>query len=188
MVKELGDKIDTTLSRERQRRPGLRALDRAARAHRPQADLHDLVRLHGPDAEGREEISERHVRARHRLQARREPRAPIPAASTKAATSRAMIAAKMSKTGTLGYIGSFPIPEVDLRHQRHHARRADDQPEHQGQDHLGEHLVRSRQGSRRRQGARSTRAPTSSCSTPTARPRCRSRRSAACSPSARTPT
>ena len=64
-----------------------------------------------------------------------------------------MIAAKMSKAGVLGYIASFPIPEVDLRHQRHHARRADDQSQHQDQDHLGEHLVRSRQGSRRRQGA-----------------------------------
>ena len=45
------------LSRERQRRPGLRALDRAAGARRQQADLHDLVRLHGADAEGRQEIS-----------------------------------------------------------------------------------------------------------------------------------
>ena len=34
------------------------------------------------------------------------------AGSTRAATSRASIAAKMSKSGVLGYIGSFPIPEV----------------------------------------------------------------------------
>ena len=64
-----------------------------------------------------------------------------------------VIAGKMSKAGVLGYIGSFPIPEVDHGHQRHHARRADRQSQHQGQDHLGQHLVRSRQGSRRRQGA-----------------------------------
>ena len=64
-----------------------------------------------------------------------------------------VIAGKMSKAGVLGYIGSFPIPEVIIGHQRHDARRADGQPQHQGQDHLGQHLVRSRQGSRRRQGA-----------------------------------
>ena len=64
-----------------------------------------------------------------------------------------IIAAKMSKSGVLGYIASFPIPGSDLRHQRHHPRRADDQSQHQDQDHLGQHLVRSRQGSRRRQGA-----------------------------------
>ena len=63
------------------------------------------------------------------------------------------IAAKMSKTGVLGYIGSFPIPGGDLRHQLDHSRRAVDQSEHQGQDHLGQFLVRPRQGGRRRQGA-----------------------------------
>ena len=46
-----------------------------------------------------------------------------------------------------------PDPGSDLGHQRHHPRRPDDQPEHQGQDHLGELVVRPRQGSRRRQGA-----------------------------------
>ena len=39
-----------------------------------------------------------------------------------------LIAAKMSKSGVLGYIGSFPIPEVDLRHQRDDPRRADLNP------------------------------------------------------------
>ncbi len=38
--------------------------------------------------------------------------ASIPPASMKAATSKGVIAAKMSKTGVVGYIGSFPIPEV----------------------------------------------------------------------------
>jgi len=63
-----------------------------------------------------------------------------------------IIAAKMSKSGVLGYIGSFPDPGSHLGHQCHDARRADRQSEHQGQDHLGQLLVRSRQGSRRRQG------------------------------------
>ena len=48
------------------------------------------------------------------------------------------IAAKMSKTGTIGYIGSFPIPGSRVRHQRHDARRAVGAPRHEGQDHLGE--------------------------------------------------
>ena len=63
------------------------------------------------------------------------------------------IAAKMSKSGIIGYIVSFPDPGSDLRHQRDHARRPIGQPEHEGKDHLGELLVRPAQGSRRRQGA-----------------------------------
>ena len=42
------------------------------------------------------------------------------------------IAAKMSKSGVLGYIGSFPDPGSDLRNELHHARRAVDQSQHQG--------------------------------------------------------
>ena len=46
------------VSGKRQRRTRLRAFDRAACARGPQADLHDIVRLHGLDREGREEIPE----------------------------------------------------------------------------------------------------------------------------------
>ena len=98
-----------------------------------------------------------------------------------------LIAGKMSKAGVLGYIASFPIPEVIIRHQRHHARRADRQPEHQGQDHLGEHLVRSRQGSRRRQGAARPGRRHDHAAHRLAPRRCRSPPSAASSRSARTP-
>ena len=70
------------------------------------------------------------------------------------------IAAKMSKTGVLGYIGSFPIPEVISGINSTMLGAQIGQPEHQGQDHLGELLVRSRQGSRRRARRCSTRAPT----------------------------
>ena len=74
-----------------------------------------------------------------------------------------------------------------LRHQRHHARRADRQSQHQGQDHLGEHLVRSRQGSRRRQGAdRPGRRRDHAAHRQSGR-RCRSPPSAASWPSARIP-
>ena len=63
------------------------------------------------------------------------------------------IAAKMSKTGVLGYIGSFPIPEVISGINSTILGAQSDQPEHQGQDHLGQFLVRPGQGSRRRQGS-----------------------------------
>ena len=140
------------LSRERQRRPRLRARDRATGALRPQADLHDLVRLHGPDPQGRQEVSERLLRAHHRLQARQErldlfgpllrgPLHPGPDRGQDVEGGRARLHRLV------------PDPGGDVRHQRHHARRAVDQSEHQGQDHLGELLVRPGQGGRRRQGA-----------------------------------
>ena len=44
------------------------------RAAGPQAHLHDLLRLHGPDGRGRQAVPERDVRALHRLQARRQSR------------------------------------------------------------------------------------------------------------------
>ena len=62
------------------------------------------------------------------------------------------IAAKMSKTGVLGYIASFPIPEVISGINAFMLGAQSINPEHQGQDHLGQFLVRSRQGGRCRQG------------------------------------
>ena len=64
-----------------------------------------------------------------------------------------VIAGKMSKKGVLGYIASFPIPEVISGINATMLGAQIGQSQHQGQDHLGEHLVRSGQGSRRRQGA-----------------------------------
>ena len=54
---------------------------------------------------------EAQVRARHRLQARRQPR-HLFGRFYEGRYIQGQIAAKMSKTGMLGYIGSFPIPEV----------------------------------------------------------------------------
>ena len=48
----------------------------------------------------------------------------------------------MTKTGTIGYIGSFPIPEVVSGINAYHARRPVGQPGHQDQGRLGELLVR----------------------------------------------
>jgi basic membrane protein A and related proteins len=63
------------------------------------------------------------------------------------------IAAKVSKSGHRRLHRLVPDPRGHLQHQRHHARSAIDQSEHEVQDRLGEFLVRSGQGSRRRQGA-----------------------------------
>ena len=75
------------------------------------ADLHHLVRLHEPDAQGGQAVPEREVRARDRL-----PVAPnVAVYNARFYEGRAVIgtmAGMMSKSGVVGYIGSFPIPEV----------------------------------------------------------------------------
>ena len=110
--KELGDKVETDLRRERAGRPGRRARHRAPRARRLQAHLHHLVRLHGPDAQGRREVPGREVRARHRLQDAPTTSTTYNARFYEGRYIIGQIAAKMSKTGVAGYIVSFPIPEV----------------------------------------------------------------------------
>ena len=52
------------------------------------------------------------------------------------------IAAKMSKSGVIGYIVSFPIPEVISGINSTMLGAQSDQSEHQGQDRLGQFLVR----------------------------------------------
>ena len=51
------------------------------------------------------------------------------------------IAAKMSKTGTAGYIVSFPIPEVVAGINAFMLGAQIGQSGFQGEDRLGEHLV-----------------------------------------------
>ena len=84
---------------------------------------------------------EREVRARHRLQA-----APnLATYSAKFHEGRyimGQIAGKMTKSGTIGYVGAFPIPEVVVGHQLLYARRPVGEPRHQDQDRVGEFLVR----------------------------------------------
>ena len=99
------------LSRERQRRSRCRALDRAARAHRPQAHLHDLVRLYGPDDCVAKKFPK--VDFEHATGYKREKNvATYSGRFYEGRYIQGQIAAKMSKGGVLGYIGSFPIPEV----------------------------------------------------------------------------
>jgi hypothetical protein len=97
-----------------------------------------------------------------------------------------VIAGQMSKAGQAGYIASFPIPEVVMGINAF-ISGAVGQPRLQGQGRLGQHLVRSGQGSRCRQGAdrpgRRHHHPAHRLDRPDA-----GRESAASRPSARPPT
>ena len=79
---------------------------RASRHH-----LHHLLRLHGPDVGSGREISRREVRARHRLQAA-ENVATYSARFYEGRAIQGHIAGSMTKTDKIGYIASYPIPEV----------------------------------------------------------------------------
>ena len=82
----------------------------------------------------------------------------------------------------------LPDSRGDLRHQLHHPRGAEHQSEHQGQDRLGQFLVRPGQGGRRRQGARRSGRRHPDPAHRLARPPCRSRSSAASMRSGNRPT
>ena len=89
LVKELGDKIETTYLENVSEGPDAeRSIEQLVRAG------HKLIFTTSfgymdPTLKVAKKYPNVHVRARHRLQARQEHVAPIPAASTRAATSRA---------------------------------------------------------------------------------------------------
>ena len=64
-----------------------------------------------------------------------------------------LLAGKMTKTNTLGFIGSHPDPRGDPQYQCLHARCAQRESEDADQGHLGEHLVRPGQGAPGRRDA-----------------------------------
>ncbi len=61
-----------------------------------------------------------------------------------------VVAGGMTKTNTLGVVGSIPIPEVHSQHRQLHARRAERQPEGQDQGRVGQRVVQPAQGDRGR--------------------------------------
>ena len=140
------------LRRERRRRPRRRARHPPARQHRPRADLHHLVRLHEPDPQGRQAVPEREVRARHRL-----PGPPnVAVYNARFYEGRAVIgtiAGMMTKSGMVGYIGSFPIPEVVMGINAFTLAAQKVNPNFKTKVVWVIDLVRSGQGGRRRQGA-----------------------------------
>ena len=129
-----------------------RAIERLAREGCKLIFTH-VVRLHGRRAQGRRQVPGREVRACDRLQDSPTTWRPTTPASTRAATCIGQIAAKMSKSGTAGYIVSFPIPEVVMGINSFMLGAQSVNPDFKVEDRLGEFLVRSGQGSRRRQGA-----------------------------------
>ncbi len=110
--KVFGAQVKTTFVESVPATAGRRARHPPARRGRQSAHLHDLLRLHGADAEGGEAVSQDALRAQHRLQGRRERGDRTRRASTKGAYLLGVVAGKMTKSNTLGYVGSFPIPEV----------------------------------------------------------------------------
>ena len=126
IVKEFGDKVETTYLENVSEGPDCeRSIEQLARAGNKLIFTTSFGYMDA-DAEGRQEISQREVRACHRLQARRQ-HVDLFRAVLRRPLHPGHIAAKMSKSGVLGYIALVPDPGSDLRHQRHHARRADDQ-------------------------------------------------------------
>ncbi len=75
-------------------------------------DLHDDVRLHEPDDQGRAS-SFPNVDFKHATGYKTATNVGTTTrASTKAATSTGIVAGKMTKTNIVGYVAAFPIPEV----------------------------------------------------------------------------
>ncbi len=70
----LGDKVETVYVENVAEDASRHSGDPRSCAAGLQADLHDLLRLHGPDHPGRQRIPGREVRTLHRLQARRQRR------------------------------------------------------------------------------------------------------------------
>ena len=77
-----------------------------------------------------------------------------------------LIAGKMTKTNTIGYIGSFPIPEVVMGINAAYGAAKSVNPNVKFKGGVGEHLVRPRQRKPPQPRRSSIREPTSSCSTP----------------------
>ena len=117
-----------------------------------------------------------------------EPQRPMRRASMKAATSRARSLPRCRRAASSA---------ISCRSRSRKSSPASTppmlgaqigQPEHQGQDHLGQFLVRSRQGSRRRQGADRPGRRHPDPAHRLAGGRCRSPRSAVSTRSANRPT
>ncbi len=151
--KEFGDKVEITDVENVPEGPGRRARHRPAGRRTATADLHHLVRLHEPDDQGRGAVPEREVRACHRLQEGADNVAIYNARFYEGRHVVGLIAGKMTKTNTIGYIASFPIPEVVMGINATYLARQQGQPRRQDEGGLGLDLVRSGQGRRRRQGA-----------------------------------
>ena len=133
--------------RKRARGRGRRARDPRARRHRPQPDLHDVVRLHESDDQGRGHVPEGQLRARDRLQDVEERR-HLQRALLRGPLPRGHRRGQDVEDQRRGLRRRVPDPRGRDGHQRVRARHAQREPEGRGQGHLGQLVVRPGQGVR----------------------------------------
>ena len=110
--KEFGDKVETSFVEKVPEAADAERVFRDMVEPGQQADLRHHLRLHGADAQGRRRRQGREVRARHRLQDAPTTCAPTTRRTYEGAYMAGVIAGGMTKTNTLGVVGSIPIPEV----------------------------------------------------------------------------
>ncbi len=135
--------------RKRARRRRCGARDPRARADRPQPHLHDVVRLHEPDDQGRAAVPQQQVRARHRLQDVEERR-HLQRALLRGPLSRGHRRRQDVEDGCRGLRRRVSDSGSRHGHQRVRARHAQRQSEGRGEGDLGQLVVRSGQGVRSR--------------------------------------
>ena len=145
------------LCREREGRRERRADPEGPRAEGHQAHLRDVVRLHGPDASRSPSSSRTSSSSIAPATSTPTTSAPTTRASIRAARSRARSPVMMSKSGMIGYLGSYKVPEVVLGVNAFTLRRRRSQPEDHDQAGHDRLVVRSGQGSRRGADARQPR-------------------------------
>ncbi len=106
-----GSKIETTLCRERARRPGCGARYQRAGCTRQQGDFHYFFWLYGTNPESRKENPD--VMFDHITGYKRAPN--MATGNIRFYEGRyvqGVVAGLTTKSNTIGYLGAFPIPEV----------------------------------------------------------------------------
>ena len=136
--------------------PQVAAGDRQPRPRRQQDHLRHLVRLQRRDVRGGEEVPGREVRAGDRLQDAPRTSPTYFGAGEDAIYLSGMAAGAATKTGVIGYVVPFPIPEV-IRHANAFALGA--QATHPGRRSSSCGRSRGSTRPRRRRRPRASRLP-----------------------------
>ena len=128
---------------------GRRTRDTRPRQLRQSAHLHDVVRIHESDDQGRAAVSQDLLRARDRLQARQQRR-HVQRALLRGTLSRGHCGRQHDQDRRRGLRRRIPDSRGRDGHQRVHPRHAQRQAQRRGQGRLGKRMVRS--GTRARGG------------------------------------
>ena len=144
--KQLGSKVVTTYKENVPEGPQVaQVIDSLVRDGNKIIFAH-VVRLRRRDVRGGEEVPGREVRARDRATRASKNFANYFGAGEDAIYLSGMAAGAATKTGVIGYVVPFPIPEV-IRHANAFALGAQaTHPGREGQDRLDEVVVRPGQG------------------------------------------